>query len=273
MFCHLFQGSITYIFPCKQWLARDEGDGAIERELTASKLVEQTARTSGKVEKREIVASGTLRKKKLKISVVTGDKFGCGTDANIFLTLIGDRGDSGERKLVNSETHKDKFERGNVSELFEILACQASSYVVFRLLQTDVFTWEVVDLGRIQKARVRSDEAGLNAAWLLDRVEVVDQTDRETYIFHCERWFSSKKDDRRLERTLYVKGYDGDMSSSGATLRSGSIGSMDSLLSARDTYGKSPRSLRRHSTIDEEAEGPSKFIFVEFCAIVMFFSI
>lgn len=129
-FCDLFQGSITYIFPCKQWLARNEGDGAIERELTASKLVEQTARTSGKVEKREIVTSGTLRKKTLKISVVTGDKFGCGTDANIFLTLIGDRGDSGERKLVNSETHKDKFERGNVSE-----AChQAVEQLEFRHL-------------------------------------------------------------------------------------------------------------------------------------------
>jgi len=40
---------------------------------------------------------------------------GAGTDANVFLTIFGDRGDSGERKLHKSETYKDKFERGHVS--------------------------------------------------------------------------------------------------------------------------------------------------------------
>ena len=44
----------------------------------------------------------------------TGDVRGAGTNANVFLTLYGDRGDSGERKLVKSETHMDKFERNQV---------------------------------------------------------------------------------------------------------------------------------------------------------------
>lgn len=48
------------------------------------------------------------------VEVVTGDEFGCGTDANVFVTIFGELGDSGEKKLVNSETHKNKFERKQV---------------------------------------------------------------------------------------------------------------------------------------------------------------
>ena len=42
---------------------------------------------------------------------------GGGTNANVFLTLYGDNGDSGERKLAKSETHMDKFEREQVQNL------------------------------------------------------------------------------------------------------------------------------------------------------------
>lgn len=37
-----------------------------------------------------------------------------GTDANVFLTIYGDLGDTGERKLAKSENNKNKFERGQV---------------------------------------------------------------------------------------------------------------------------------------------------------------
>lgn len=49
-----------------------------------------------------------------KVSVRTGDMYGGGTDANVFLTIYGDLGDTGERKLAKSETNKNKFERGEV---------------------------------------------------------------------------------------------------------------------------------------------------------------
>ena len=48
------------------------------------------------------------------ISVTTGDVYGAGTDANVFLTMYGDLGDTGERKLSKSETNTNKFERGSV---------------------------------------------------------------------------------------------------------------------------------------------------------------
>lgn len=46
----------------------------------------------------------------------TGDTYGAGTDANVFLIIYGDLGDTGERKLAKSENNKNKFERGEVAE-------------------------------------------------------------------------------------------------------------------------------------------------------------
>jgi len=38
---------------------------------------------------------------------------GAGTDANVFMIIFGENGDSGELALKNSETYKDKFERNH----------------------------------------------------------------------------------------------------------------------------------------------------------------
>ena len=48
------------------------------------------------------------------VHVYTGDVSGSGTNANVFLTIYGDKGDSGERELKKSETNMDKFERNQV---------------------------------------------------------------------------------------------------------------------------------------------------------------
>ena len=44
----------------------------------------------------------------------TGDIFGAGTDANVFINMAGDKGDSGERQLQDSN-NVNKFERNIVS--------------------------------------------------------------------------------------------------------------------------------------------------------------
>lgn len=48
------------------------------------------------------------------VSVYTGDKRGAGTDANIFLNIFGELGDTGDRPLEESKTNKNKFERNQV---------------------------------------------------------------------------------------------------------------------------------------------------------------
>ena len=48
----------------------------------------------------------------------TGDERGAGTDSNIFLTIIGELGETSEKPLDKSETHFNKFERNKVKFLF-----------------------------------------------------------------------------------------------------------------------------------------------------------
>ena len=50
-----------------------------------------------------------------KISVHTGEKWGSGTDADVFINISGDTGDTGDRPLAKSLNNKNKFENGNVS--------------------------------------------------------------------------------------------------------------------------------------------------------------
>lgn len=48
-----------------------------------------------------------------EVSVFTGDMLGAGTDANVFINIYGENGDTGERYLKNSG-NLNKFERGQV---------------------------------------------------------------------------------------------------------------------------------------------------------------
>ena len=50
-----------------------------------------------------------------EVSVFTGDKSKSGTDANVYLQIFGECGDTGYRRLMASKTHTNKFEQGNVS--------------------------------------------------------------------------------------------------------------------------------------------------------------
>lgn len=53
-----------------------------------------------------------------EVYVLTGDKLGAGTKAVVKLTLFGEYGNSGERPLLRSRTHRTKFQRGKVWERF-----------------------------------------------------------------------------------------------------------------------------------------------------------
>ena len=48
------------------------------------------------------------------VHIYTGDVFQAGTDANVFVNIYGEKGDTGERRMKDSETNMDKFERNKV---------------------------------------------------------------------------------------------------------------------------------------------------------------
>ena len=52
---------------------------------------------------------------KYRVTICTGNVSGSGTDASVFLNIIGDLGDTGERLMIMSKNNVNKFEKGNVS--------------------------------------------------------------------------------------------------------------------------------------------------------------
>uniref|UniRef100_A0AAV2IX71 PLAT domain-containing protein n=1 Tax=Knipowitschia caucasica TaxID=637954 RepID=A0AAV2IX71_KNICA len=181
------KGSETVIFPCECWLAKSEDDGETVRELVPSDIITEKLSRDGSLKVTEVEVEDALEIHTYTVSVITGDVYGAGTDANVFLTIYGDQGDTGERKLRKSETNSNKFERGSV----------------------DKFTIEAVDLGQVFKIKIRHDNSMISPDWYLDQVEVVDVDTEEVFLFLCERWLSKKREDKQIERAFYVKGFEG----------------------------------------------------------------
>ena len=50
---------------------------------------------------------------------MTGDVDCAGTDANVYINLMGDNGETGRIKLAKSQTFLNKFERGHV-DIFQL---------------------------------------------------------------------------------------------------------------------------------------------------------
>ncbi|KGL83888.1 Lipoxygenase homology domain-containing protein 1, partial [Tinamus guttatus] len=175
------KGSETITFPCERWLAKSEDDGEIIRELVPSDIFTEKLMKDGTLKQIEEEVEDPLEVHTYKISVLTGDIYGAGTDANVFLNIYGDLGDTGERKLSKSETNFNKFERG----------------------QEDTFTMQAVDLGIIYKIKIRHDNSMFSPDWFLEKVEILDEDTEESFVFLCERWLSKKKEDKKIERTFY----------------------------------------------------------------------
>uniref|UniRef100_A0A6B2KWS8 PLAT domain-containing protein n=1 Tax=Arcella intermedia TaxID=1963864 RepID=A0A6B2KWS8_9EUKA len=143
-----------------RWLAKDEGDGATEIDVAACK---EDGTSSA-----PIVS--------YKVFVTTGDRRGAGTDANVFITLFGTKGDSSERLL---ESPGNNFERNS----------------------TDTFGFYCVDLGELTKINIRHDNSGFGPGWFLDTV-VVESGVGQTFYFPCGHWLAKDEEDKQISRDI-----------------------------------------------------------------------
>ena len=66
---------------------------------------------------------------KYRCEVYTGDRRGAGTDADVFLMIYGEQGDTGERPLLKSANNRNKFERGKVSTIMASICLKNPSMV------------------------------------------------------------------------------------------------------------------------------------------------
>uniref|UniRef100_A0A7N8XV07 Lipoxygenase homology domains 1b n=1 Tax=Mastacembelus armatus TaxID=205130 RepID=A0A7N8XV07_9TELE len=147
-----------YTFPCERWLDTNEDDNEVVRELPAS---------------------GDLI---YRVTVCTGTVSGSGTDASVFLNLIGDQGDTGDRLLVNCKNSMNKFEKGNLDE----------------------FIIEAVAIGQIRRVRIGHNGKGGGCGWFLDKVIVREegQAEAQAVEFPCNRWLDRNEDDGQIVREL-----------------------------------------------------------------------
>ncbi len=72
-----------YYFPCGRWLDKKEDDGAIRRRLPVT------------------FRDPRAFKSQYRVTVTTSDIRGAGTDADVFIQLFGDEGETGKIKLDN----------------------------------------------------------------------------------------------------------------------------------------------------------------------------
>ncbi|CAF2908011.1 unnamed protein product [Rotaria sp. Silwood2] len=150
-----------YIATCNKWLAKDEGDRQISRELLLNKQ-----------------ASGIKNNNQYKITVYTGNKKSAGTDADVFITLYGNLGETSAIMLDNK---KKNFEAG----------------------QKDEFTIECPTVGELNKILIAHNNKGLASGWFLDRILIEDLNKYRIYEFPCNRWLAKDEDDKQISRVLF----------------------------------------------------------------------
>lgn len=204
-----------YVFVCQKWLSK--GKEGLSVDIPLFKHGEET-----------------IGQTDYKITVKTSNITGAGTDANVFVSLFGPNGDSGELELKKSETNTNKFEKN----------------------KTDVFVFKgVLSLGELTKLRVRHDNSGNllgNAHWHLEYIEVEDLGDRKTYRFDCNKWLSVSKDDKQLVRELVPTG--GDLNGGASTPRIGDRTSYEVIVQTADRQGAGTKQNIELTLIGDEGQ-------------------
>lgn len=175
------------------------------------------------------------------VSVFTADMKGSGTDADVFLNVFGEYGDTGVCVcvggffVVESSVSDDLL----LLKLFSCRVCLICTVEGERRLDSDKdnfergsedkFTIESPNLGRLRKITIGHNNRGSSAGWFLDKVpldvhgiythadvhlklmaliplQVVidDMGNKEVYEFPVNRWFAMDEDDGKIQRDILV---------------------------------------------------------------------
>ncbi|XP_006900600.1 PREDICTED: uncharacterized protein LOC102868630 [Elephantulus edwardii] len=153
-----------FYIPVQRWLAQDEEDGNICREFPI-------------LNKGQPAFPVTI----YEVHLATGELWNAGTKANVYISIYGEKGDTGSRHLLRSKSAIN-FLRG----------------------QTDTFCLEAVHLGDLYKVVIGHDGLGPGNGWFLDGIMVKDPTTNHEYAFSCSRWLDQGEGDGEIVRELYA---------------------------------------------------------------------
>jgi len=112
------------------------------------------------------------------VSIKTSSRKNAGTDANVFVTLIGQNGSTPEIRI--DHPNYDDFERGS----------------------RDSFNLTTSDVGVLQKVRLRHDNAGRKPGWFVDYIEVIRQADGARWLATANTWLARDEGDGSIDRTF-----------------------------------------------------------------------
>lgn len=104
--------------------------------------------------------------KSFELSIVTGDKLGASTNAEVSVELVGDSSWSGAIALGGGDSN---FEGG-------------TSETKHRLLEEPI--------GKLRRLRLWHNGEGRGSKWFVHHVKVVDKATGEDYVFDFQRWIS-----------------------------------------------------------------------------------
>ncbi|XP_013396607.1 lipoxygenase homology domain-containing protein 1 isoform X2 [Lingula anatina] len=165
------------VFTCGRWLSRKEDDCEITRELPAVRENKPT-----------------LPVFKYSVQVFTGDVYNAGTEANVYMTIYGERGDTGVRQLIKHNRTDFQYEKGKDDEK------------LFTMDKNDSFTIEAVSLGALKKIIIGHDGVGHGQGWFLEKVIIKESPSaKEDYLFYCHRWLDEGEDDKKIVREIKVQ--------------------------------------------------------------------
>ncbi|XP_054841381.1 oxygen-regulated protein 1 isoform X2 [Eublepharis macularius] len=151
-------------FPVHRWLAQDQDDGEICKELP---VLQQ--------------GQPLLPVAMYEVHVVTGNLWNAGTEADVYISVYGEKGDTGSRQLRRSKKLR-KFLKG----------------------QADIFSLEAVHLGKLHKIIIGHNGLGSGNGWFLEKIVIKDPITNSDYNFLCHRWLDQGEDDGNIFRELHV---------------------------------------------------------------------
>jgi len=114
-----------------------------------------------------------------RVEVKTGNKNYAGTDADVYIQLIGAIGTSPPKKIDNAQ---DNFEKNKL----------------------DTFVIDLESVGWIDEIRIYHDNSGSCSGWFLDYVKVTDLSVGLTFRADFYRWLATDEDDHRIDVTRPV---------------------------------------------------------------------
>lgn len=103
------------------------------------------------------------------VTTLTGDVEGADTDAKVYITLYGEKGDSGFRKLDTTHFSRGKWVRILWHRVKKTIHLNRQRLHFF-FLRNDTNTLVLPDLGKLRQVRILHDNSGSTPSWFLQKV-------------------------------------------------------------------------------------------------------